>query len=357
MNVNTLVRKLRRAPSFAWGQLRKRLRWRRLPHFKRALKIHLDACRTHPMVALFWKYAMTSVDRGEMAVRILRQYRAVSGARFLDVGTAYGGFPIAFAEAGASEALGIESDPQLIALAHELLKDCPCSARIIKGDAMDSEFMRSLGDFDIITCNDVIEHVDDAWKLVRHLSFCLRPDGILWLEMPNSRSQGQVVKDGHYGLFGISLLPRAEAAAYHHQKFPQEYAVGEYYSLDQYLRAFEHEGLRVVCTDSPKANEEAIASLLDKMKVLEANYKDRVRNAGVDETTQRHLLDAFASYFADFKKSYRSYQEASGLPDSKFKARELFLNYQTEFWHLLGRKDGSGPSYGTSTTPDGANLA
>ena len=55
----------------------------------------------------------------------------------------------------------MEIDPELLKLAKALLLDVPCNARIVSGSVMDAEFMASLGRFDIITSNDVIEHVDN----------------------------------------------------------------------------------------------------------------------------------------------------------------------------------------------------
>src|SRR6516164_4646697 len=131
MDLANLAVKLKKVPSFAYYEVKSRLRRPRLRHFRRALFGYLYACRKHPMYGVWWKFAVTSLDRGEAAVRLLRKHRPISGARYLDVGAAYGGFPIAFARAGASEAMGIEHNPRLRDLAEEQLKDCPCSAKMI----------------------------------------------------------------------------------------------------------------------------------------------------------------------------------------------------------------------------------
>jgi SAM-dependent methyltransferase len=290
------------------------------------------------MFSIWWEYAFTSLDRGKVAVQLMQKYRPIRGARYLDVGTAYGGFPIAFAQGGASEAVGIEQDPALFTLAQEQLKDCPCTAQILLGDAMDGAFMRSLGSFDIITCNDVIEHVDDAWKLVRHLAECLRPGGVISLEIPNSRSIGQVVKDGHYGLFGVSLLCRPEAIAYYEQKFTEPYAVGEYYSLDQYVAALDMERINLQCIDAVNTDQQAVDRLRAKFEELDVRYRTRVEEVGVDETTRRRLLAALTAYAAEFKDEHARLASARDTRDWQGMARRLMLRYETEFWHLVGTK-------------------
>jgi hypothetical protein len=98
------------------------------------------------MLQVWSDYAMTTVERGEDAIRMVQRRRPVGGLRCcLDVGCAYDGFPIAFARAGAAEAGGLELDTQLPELGQELPWDLPCPARLLCGDAMDAGFMASLG--------------------------------------------------------------------------------------------------------------------------------------------------------------------------------------------------------------------
>jgi 2-polyprenyl-3-methyl-5-hydroxy-6-metoxy-1,4-benzoquinol methylase len=339
MNAAEFTRKLKRAPSFAYYELKGRLRRPLLRHFRRALVRHLYPARKHRMYKVWWNFTITGLDRGEAAVRLLRKYRPIAGARYLDVGTACGGFPIAFARAGAAAAIGFERDRPLRELAQEQLKDRPCSARIIPGDALDEQFMRSLGTFDIITCNDVIEHVDDAWLLVRHLALCLRPGGILYMEMPNGWSYGQIMKDSHYGLFGISLLRQPEAIAYFRQKFDRPYEVGEYYTMDQYVEAFRREKVHLECLDTPVSTQGAVKDLLAKMRSLENSYEERVSAAGVDHLTQQRLRDAVRAHLAEFRASLKGFEQANGSGYDAAAARALILKYETEFWRFLGKKE------------------
>jgi 2-polyprenyl-3-methyl-5-hydroxy-6-metoxy-1,4-benzoquinol methylase len=339
MNAAEFTRRLRRAPSFLYYELKSRLRRPLLRNFRRALVAHLYPVRGHRMYKVWWKFTVTGLDRGEAAVRLLRKHHPITGARYLDVGAGCGGFPIAFARAGAAGALGIEREAHLRELAQEQLKDCPCSARIIAGDAMDEQFMRSLGTFDIVTCNDVIEHVDDAWLLARHLALCLRPGGILYMEMPNAWSYGQIMKDSHYGLFAISLLRQPEAIAYFRQKFERPYEVGEYYTFDQYAQAFEREKIHLECLDAPVSTKGAVKDLLAKIRALENAYEERIDAAGVDPLTQQRLRDAVRAHLVDFRASFKQFEQSNGSGYDTGTARKLILKYETEFWRLLGRKE------------------
>ena len=74
----------------------------------------------------------------------------------------------------------------------------------------------------------------DVPKALQNIVCLLRPGGMLALEIPNKDSLFFVASDGHFNLFGITLLPRPEAIEYHRKFFPFEYDVGYYHPLDFY---------------------------------------------------------------------------------------------------------------------------
>jgi SAM-dependent methyltransferase len=287
------------------------------------------------MLRVWSDYAMTTVERGEEAVRIVDQRRPVRGLRSLDVGCAYGGFPIAFARAGAVEAVGLELDTQLLELGHELLRDLPCPARLLRGDAMDAGFMASLGSFDIITCNDVIEHVSDAWTLARHLATALRPGGVLCLWVPNSRAIQHVLSDPHYGLFGISLLPRSEALEYYQTRFSEAYDVGEYYRLGAYVEALGGDGVQCEVIDELNLSTPRVERLAEQVRELDRTSGDRISDSGADEKTRERLRHAVSAYIREFSGLYNMWRSSREAVEP---ARQLVLEYDTGVWRLLGSK-------------------
>lgn len=317
-----------------WRSVR---RYRQRPHFARAFRAHMQRrCPDgHPMFGVWSDYAMTTLERGEEAVRIVEQRRPVRGLRSLDVGCAYGGFPIAFARAGAVEAVGLELDTQLLELGHELLRDLPCPARLLRGDAMDATFMASLGTFDIVTCNDVIEHVDDAWILARHLATALRPKGLLCLWVPNSRAIEHVLSDPHYGLFGISLLPRSEAVEYYRNRFSEAYDVGEYYRLGAYVEALSRHSVSCEVIDQPDVSRVRVERLAEQIRDLARTREDRISDCGADAKTRERLRHAVSAYVAEFSGVYTAWRSSQEAVEP---ARRLVLEYGTGVWRLLGSK-------------------
>jgi len=197
-----------------------------------------------PVKSMWFTFAITTNLRGLRLSNMLHPFYPAGARRHLDIGCAYGGFLVGFAEQGL-EVTGIEIDPLLVELGRTNLDDNHVLGSIIEGDALDPKLISRLGQFNIITCNDVIEHVDDAESAITHMVRLLAPDGIVLMEVPNKDYIGFVASDGHYNLFGITLLRRKDAIAYYHENFKIPYTVGEYYDLKTYERKFSDSGCEV----------------------------------------------------------------------------------------------------------------
>lgn len=101
--------------------------------------------------------------------------------RLLDVGCGNGAFLMRAREAGWSVA-GCEPDPKAIAACRAQGLD------VIQGDIFSTAFDREL--FDVITVSHVLEHVIDPRALLKRAHALLRPGGVLWVAIPNTRSLG-----------------------------------------------------------------------------------------------------------------------------------------------------------------------
>jgi 2-polyprenyl-3-methyl-5-hydroxy-6-metoxy-1,4-benzoquinol methylase len=308
-----------------------------LPRFEAALRAYLNDSASHPMHEVWLEYALSSLRRGQDAVTTLHRFTSLAGRRCLDLGCAYGGFPVACALAGA-EAVGVELDPVLLRLARELLADVPCSAQFLQGDAMDSRLIERLGRFHVVTCNDVIEHVDDPLRLLAHINQLLKPGGLLFMEIPNKFCLEAVLKDGHYGLFGITLLPRPQALAYYEQMFAQPYTVGEYLHLPEYFEAMDRHGLDVGYLNWVEVDEASLTTIRNGMAQLAEEYPDRVAALPVLEETRHDLRRACAEYVADFAAVDRRYRACVDPSEQEQIRREVALTYRAYMWQLVAVK-------------------
>ncbi len=304
-----------------------RREWER-PHFAKAYRAHLrrQLGHRHPRRRAFREYALLSLERGAQAAALVQRYRDVRGTRHLDIGSAYGGFSIAFVRGGARESVGVEPDADLLGLSHALLRDFPCAAQLIQGDSLDASFMASLGVFDVITCNDVLEHVEDPWALIRHMAAALRPGGVAYVAMPNNRAFDHVLADPHYGLFGISLLRREDARRYYDQVRDaswQHYDVAEFYPLAEYRKAMALAGLDATIDPDPPHSVEELA---DSVRDLERTAEARIPST-LDGHVRQLVRHAVAAYVGDFWVAYGRRE-----PD------DLLLNYASSVWRVLARK-------------------
>ena len=160
------------------------------------------------------------------------------GRRVLDIGSGYGGVCVASARAGAT-AVGIEVNSTLRDLAVLHLADAPgLAVSFMAIDAMEWAPLSRLGRFDVVICDNVIEHVPNPSVLLAHARRLLEPAGLLYLTAPNAWSFGQITKDCHYGQLGLSLLDPVDGAYWVREAFH-----AESYGVSQYLRPAEYESL------------------------------------------------------------------------------------------------------------------
>lgn len=101
----------------------------------------------------------------------------------LDLGCGYGGRPVRFAELGARSVLGVEIEASMIT---------HCKRFAAERGRPDVRFAVGTGEripcdddaFDVVTMNDVMEHVVDPAQVLRECDRVLRPGGLLATVFP-----------------------------------------------------------------------------------------------------------------------------------------------------------------------------
>ena len=229
---------------------------------------------------------MSSTERGRDVVRLLEPYTRIRGCSYLDVGTAYCGFLVAFQEAGAGTVRGIEYDPSFYEIGLANLKDCALSADVRLADITNAAATADLSQqIDVITCNDVIEHVQDTAALLRQIHRLLSPAGLAYFEIPNGWDASSVVSDAHYGLCGITILDYPEeATAYFLDCNPGGFHGTYWYlSREQYAEKFAAARLTVEWLPSYEDRnvEASLAELRGgaRLETVPLRHRSRVREA------------------------------------------------------------------------------
>jgi ubiquinone/menaquinone biosynthesis C-methylase UbiE len=150
-------------------------------------------------------FNLKAVERGRALVDWLRQEHALVGVRALDVGCGSGGLAIALAEAGAVVD-AIEPDPTRFRWAQERIAGH--GAAVTLSDAVAERLPYSDNTFGLVTLDSVIEHVEDPGLVIKEAARVLQPGGIVYIVSPNKLSLFNILRDPHYTMFGVVLLPR-----------------------------------------------------------------------------------------------------------------------------------------------------
>jgi SAM-dependent methyltransferase len=110
----------------------------------------------------------------------LRLFRDMKGEQLLDVGCADGAITVLLAESmGAKEAFGVDIAAEAVAAARERGVKSSC----VDVDNQDLPFED--GQFDVVYCGELIEHVFDPDHLLSELKRVLKPSGHCVLTTPN----------------------------------------------------------------------------------------------------------------------------------------------------------------------------
>jgi glycosyltransferase involved in cell wall biosynthesis/2-polyprenyl-3-methyl-5-hydroxy-6-metoxy-1,4-benzoquinol methylase len=312
--------------------LMERFRYLQTPanrNFFRALCAHSAGSAADPCLPMHFEFAISANERGRAAADIIERLVPLAGKRALDIGCAYGGFLVALSERGA-EPVGFDIDAQLLRVGDHNFRDCGLTFPTHCKDVTKSEDIAPFLDgFDVITCNDVIEHVTSPAAAIRHIAEMLREGGLAYFEIPNRDAWASVVSDGRYQLFGITQLDRYDAGAYFAAQAPGvPYGVEHYLPLADYLALFVAAGLEPTILNAP-GDGTSIADIEARLADLRASLARRLE--GVPSAVRPITRVAVERYLAEAAVAPRASAEEQ---------RAFLLRYATGFWRIAARKRG-----------------
>jgi SAM-dependent methyltransferase len=122
--------------------------------------------------------------------------------RVLDLGCGSGRLAAALAEAGFSVD-GVDTEARAIAIGRRIMASRGLDVRLYAGDVFSAQSPVSAGDYDIVVCTEVLEHVADWQELLRRATELLRPGGLLVVSVPRDPGQFSVLDSyaGHLRRF------------------------------------------------------------------------------------------------------------------------------------------------------------
>lgn len=127
------------------------------------------------------------IAEAEDSLKDMLEIPDLEGKTFLDVGCGSGLFSLAAHNLGA-EVFSFDFDPQSVACALELRRRFGGESsrwKVEEGSALDTEYMRSLGTFDVVYSWGVLHHTGDMWKGLDNVWPLVAPDGKLFIAIYN----------------------------------------------------------------------------------------------------------------------------------------------------------------------------
>lgn len=128
-----------------------------------------------------------------------------SGKRVLDLGAGMGGLSVALLVTYEGEGLQLQAmdyNPDYAKIASLRAKRYSLDLPIAVAAGEHLPYPNAC--FDLITCLDVLEHVQDSAMVLREMKRVLKPGGVVLTTVPNRRA----FRDPHYHLPFINWLPR-----------------------------------------------------------------------------------------------------------------------------------------------------
>lgn len=135
------------------------------------------------------------IETAEESLREMLEVTNLEGRSFLDIGCGSGLFSLAAKRLGAASIFSFDYDEQAVACAKLLKADYALDDsdwKIDRGDALDSEYLAGLGQFDIVYSYGVLHHTGDLWKALGNVCDTVKHGGKLYIAIYND--QGVVSK-------------------------------------------------------------------------------------------------------------------------------------------------------------------
>ena len=146
-------------------------------------------------------------DNAGRAVRIHEfaksYFKDLANRTLLDVGSGLGVFPYVMKQLGW-DCTALDPDGKAIEHLEKYIE--------IKARKVDFSTVSSLGEFDVITFNKVLEHVVDPIGMLKKSSQFLKPDGFVYVELPDAEaaaSEGKTREEffiEHLHVFSLSSI-------------------------------------------------------------------------------------------------------------------------------------------------------
>lgn len=286
---------------------------------------HLISLHKHnKMFDIYIETELGSLNRSRDHVRAFCAYfgdkALFSGKACLDIGCSSGNSLIAFAEHGAARAVGLEVSSGRYQTALVNAAGCPDAVRsVLQPLHADIQTIApaQLGSFDIIFCNDVLEHVADPVAAVEKICLLLKdlPTAFAYVNLRNFQNPRTVLHEPHYDIPCLSLLPYDLAVQYYNwcrQDPTVPYEVFRWDTLENYRTMFEASGKQCTFFGEAAPGLSVIDQLFGEMADLQPALEQYCREHSVPDDIRISVGSYLSGYVSEMQLLGQACREDPG---------------------------------------------
>lgn len=167
-----------------------------------------------------WSQFLPAIDeeriqQAEQSLKEMLEVDSLSGKTFLDIGSGSGLFSLAARRLGA-RVHSFDFDPKSVYCTTELRKNYfrdDESWKVQEASVLDGEFMKSLGQYDVVYSWGVLHHTGQLWAAMENAQQRVAPGGKLFIALYNDTGSQSArwywIKKTYNGLPGILRSPFA----------------------------------------------------------------------------------------------------------------------------------------------------
>ncbi len=129
------------------------------------------------------------INEAEQSLRRMLNVENLRGKHVLDVGSGSGLFSLAARRLGAT-VHSFDYDPESVACTKELRRrNDPMDAdwTVERGSVLDSDYLQSLGSWDIVYSWGVLHHTGSMWEALGNVAPLVKPSGLLFIAIYNDQ--------------------------------------------------------------------------------------------------------------------------------------------------------------------------
>jgi 2-polyprenyl-3-methyl-5-hydroxy-6-metoxy-1,4-benzoquinol methylase len=279
---------------------------------------------------IWFAYAYSTLARGRNTLKEMQSRVSFVGKSYLDVGCAYGGFLVAAKELKAKNIYGIDVNDSLLKFANYLNKKAKTNAIILNCDIQEDRNVFKDNYFDIMTCNDVMEHVTDAKALLRNMLFMLKNGGCIFMEIPSVDYLEYIMADCHFQIPGMTLLGKKTADKYYGEinNFTDFSNDVTYRDWSEYEKMFKEYGchfeiLNNYIVECKAVDTKALALV---MKNVEKSIKS--------QNVSKEISLEMKGKLQEIKNEVSNYISKSDSMSDKQK-KEFYFKYRIPVWKVM----------------------